>query len=220
MSAAHAAVDLDPKYTAICSERTVQSTDRGFFQELFNGVRQACPPRWLHDTFAGQSDNTGRMRCLLQSSGPGAHLLAMLENVQPVFKPKDARFSVQRRREGDRLADDGEWERALVLLSQAVVRAPPKGGCVCGVWSEQLCERLLYEHTSPSILRLSTIFSCGPAIGGRTASGTGAVVAIGSVAGAEQRTGGAGRFAVLAGVWFAGEATRRVLFAAGQGECE
>lgn len=71
------------------------------------------------------------MRCLFANgtgnAGPGEQLLDMLANVQPVFKPNDARFSMQRRRDGERLSDDGDYERALVMLSQAVMRAPPKG---------------------------------------------------------------------------------------------
>lgn len=131
--------DLDPKYTDICSQRTVQSSECGFFQELFDSVRDACAPHWLHGTFARQPDRTAQMRCLLTAAGPAAVLLGTLEHVQPVFKPKDARVSVQRRRDGDRLAEDGAWERALAMLSQAVVRAPPKGEqrvwfCMCPVY--------------------------------------------------------------------------------------
>lgn len=119
--------DLDPKYTSICSQRTVQSTDCGFFHDLFDNVRNACPAQWLHGTFARQPDHVARIRCLFANGGPGAELIAVLANVQPVFKPKDARFSMQRRRDGERLCDESQWERALVMLSLAVMRAPPTG---------------------------------------------------------------------------------------------
>lgn len=136
--------DLDPKYTEICSERTVQSSDNGFFREMFDSVCDACPPHWLQQTFGRQTDHVGSMRCVLphvtdadNSTDNGATTVAanrtadvlwtILENVQPVYKPKDARFSVQRRREGDRLSENGDLPGALAMLNHAVVRAPPKG---------------------------------------------------------------------------------------------
>lgn len=139
----HCHDDLDPKYTEICSERTVQSTDQGFFQELFDSVCDATPAPWLQQTFGRQTEAVGHMRCVLppviggnKDTGSGNRtadvLWAILEHVQPVFKPKDARFSVQCRRDGDRLSENGDQAAALAMLNVAVVRAPPKGVCHFG----------------------------------------------------------------------------------------
>lgn len=135
----HGRDDLDPRYTEICGERTVQSTDQGFFQELFDSVCDAAPAAWLQRTFGRQTEALDHMRGVLppcKADAAGATgcrtadvLWTMLEHVQPVFKPKDARFSVQRRRDGDRLSEGGDQAAALAMLNLAVVRAPPKGGC-------------------------------------------------------------------------------------------
>lgn len=124
--------DLDPKYTQMCSEQTIQSQQQGFFQELFEGVRGQCTDKWLKSRFADQPDDLSKVRCMFEDEddqgAAGSLLMGMLEHVAPVYKPKSAMFSGQRRREGEREYEKkGDQKRALVLLSQAVLRAPPKG---------------------------------------------------------------------------------------------
>lgn len=123
--------DQDPKYTEMCSTQTVQSQSAGFFQELYEGVLGQCSDKWLKVKFAEQPDDLAKMRCLFEDddrTAPGDLLLGMLEHVAEVYKPKNAVFSSQRRREGDRLYEaKGDMKKALILLSQAVLRAPPKG---------------------------------------------------------------------------------------------
>lgn len=123
--------DLDPKYTEMCSTQTVQSQSAGFFQELFEAVLDQCTDKWLKTRFAEQPTDLDKVRCLFEDEGqasPGDLLLGMLEHVAEVYKPKNAVFSGQRRREGERLTETkGDQKKALILLSQAVLRAPPKG---------------------------------------------------------------------------------------------
>lgn len=123
--------DHDPKYTEMCSTQTVQSQSDGFFQELFEGVLGQCTDKWLKSRFAEQPTDLEKIRCLFEdedNGAPGDLLLGMLEHVAEVYKPKNAVFSGQRRREGEKLTEKkDDQKKALILLSQAVLRAPPKG---------------------------------------------------------------------------------------------
>lgn len=123
--------DLDPKYTEMCSTQTVQSHSDGFFQELFEGALGQCTEKWLKTRFAEQPSDFDKVQCMFEDEGltaPGDLLLGMLEHVSEVYKPKNAVFSGQRRREGERLNETkGDQKKALIFLSQAVLRAPPKG---------------------------------------------------------------------------------------------
>lgn len=115
----------------MCSTQTVQSHSDGFFQELFESVLAQGTEKWMKTRFADQPSDYDKVRCMFEDKGdhaPADLLLGMLEHVAEVYKPKNAVFSGQRRREGERLCElKGEYKKALNLLSQAVLRAPPKG---------------------------------------------------------------------------------------------
>lgn len=121
--------DSDPKYTEMCSRQTVQSHDEGFFQELYESVFDSCTTKWLKTEFMERPNDREKLRALLeQSEGGGDLLIGMLEHVAPVFKPKNAAFSAQRRKEGEHEYEKkGDYRKALLLLTQAVLRAPEKG---------------------------------------------------------------------------------------------
>lgn len=124
-------VDCDPKYTEMCSTQTVQSHSDGFFQELFESILGQCTEKWLKTRFAEQPTDFDKIRCMFEDEGdkgPGDLLQGMLEHVAEVYKPKNAVFSGQRRREAERMHETkGDQKKALMLLHQAVLRAPPKG---------------------------------------------------------------------------------------------
>lgn len=118
--------DFDPKYTEICSAQTIQSDKKGFFNELYESVKNCCSEKWINSVFINSQGDGAKISCILEHSDASDMLLGMLEHVAPVYKEKNAKFSAQRRREGDELLQRGESAKALILLSQAVLRAPKK----------------------------------------------------------------------------------------------
>lgn len=119
--------DYDPKYTEMCSAQTIQSNEKGFFNELYGSVRQQCAKKWMDGVFATSTGDAAKLQCLFEPSAASDILLGMLEHVAPVYKQKNATFSSQRRLEGEKLLEQGKAAEALILLSQAVLRAPNKG---------------------------------------------------------------------------------------------
>lgn len=119
--------DFDPKYTEICSAQTIQSNEKGFFNELYESVKKLCSNKWINTEFKNSHGDGAKIRCLFTESDASDMLLGMLEHVAPVYKQKNAQFSAQRRREGEQLIQRGaDYSKALILLSQAVLRAPEK----------------------------------------------------------------------------------------------
>lgn len=51
----------------------------------------------------------------------------MMGNVQEVYRGKSAKMSQQRRLEADRLYQDGKTDKALLMYTQSVVKAPTAG---------------------------------------------------------------------------------------------
>ena len=121
--------DLDPKYTDVCSAQTIQSDGKGFFSEFFEGVQSMCSKEWTENVFNKKLGDYEKIKCMFsEESGMASdNLLGMLEHVQPVYKNKNAEISAQRRRNGESFQEKGDSKNALILLSQAVLRAPEKG---------------------------------------------------------------------------------------------
>lgn len=119
--------DIDPKLTEICSKQTIFSNEKGFFGELFTNIRQECNEKWIEKTFNGTTDDLSKMKLLLNESPACDILLGTLEHVQPVYRAKDCLFSYKRRMDGEKLEQIKDYSNALILLTQAVLRAPKKG---------------------------------------------------------------------------------------------
>lgn len=119
--------DIDTNYTAICSAQTIFSNDKGFFGELFEGVKDACTNQWIEKTFNSSLSDIDKLKILYNEPNVCDVLLGILEHVTPVYKKKDARFSQQRRKAGEQLMMTKDFQNALILLSHAVLRAPTKG---------------------------------------------------------------------------------------------
>lgn len=119
--------DLDPKYTAMCSEQTIYSNKEGFFGEFFESLKKASPKKWINKVFGTAKSDRERLVTMLEEPNVSATLFGMLEHVTAVYKLKDAKGSELRRREGERLLGCSDVKKAVILLSQAVLRAPIKG---------------------------------------------------------------------------------------------
>ncbi len=122
--------DLDPKYTAICSEQTIYSNKEGFFGEFWESLKKASPKKWMNKVFACAKSDRERLVAVLEEPNASATLFGILEHVTAVYKQKDAKGSELRRREGEKLLAAGDVKKAIILLSQAVLRAPIKGSTI------------------------------------------------------------------------------------------
>ena len=129
----------DNTYQQICSARTVQSDKKGFFNEFYLEVKDACGEKWLKNYFGKLKSNEARILSIFSDREICDPVLGVLENVQPVFKQKDAVFSSQRRLQADKYHlmwstsnKKEELQHALALASLAVMRAPAKGRKING----------------------------------------------------------------------------------------
>lgn len=119
--------DIDSKYTAKCSAQTIYSDQNGFFGELYESVRNVCSNEWIAATFSNSSKDIDKLKVLYNEPNVSDILLGILEHVAPVYRKKDSEFSYQRRKAGERLINAKDFDNALIMLSQAVLRAPIKG---------------------------------------------------------------------------------------------
>lgn len=118
---------IEKNYTELCSERTIFSDDQGFFGEMFTIVKNSCTEKWLKSTFESEISDATKLKLLFDEPDASDMLLGTLEHVQSVYRQKDTAFSHARRKQGEILHRKGELNDALLLLTQAILRAPAKG---------------------------------------------------------------------------------------------
>uniref|UniRef100_A0A1B0CWH5 MYND-type domain-containing protein n=1 Tax=Lutzomyia longipalpis TaxID=7200 RepID=A0A1B0CWH5_LUTLO len=114
--------DLDPKYTKKCSTITVFSTERGFFREFYESVKESCGEKWIKGEFAKIHSSSAKLVELLEKDESSGPILGTLEHVAPVFKGKDFPLALKKFHEGVRLLQEGNHRNAAILLSQAIIR--------------------------------------------------------------------------------------------------
>lgn len=119
---------IDKKFTETCSEQTIFSDKQGFFGEMFDIVKKSCKDDWLKSTFNGGTlSDVEKLKLLFDEPSVNGELLGTLEHVQSVYRKKDAEFSYQRRKAGEKLHRQNDLNNAFLLLTQAILRAPAKG---------------------------------------------------------------------------------------------
>lgn len=118
---------IDKSYTELCSARTIFSQEEGFFGEMFTIVKNSCTEKWLKNVFASEISDATKLKLLFVEPDVSDVLLGTLEHVQSVYRQKESKFSHERRKQGEILHRKGDLNNALVLLTQAVLRAPAKG---------------------------------------------------------------------------------------------
>lgn len=117
----------DKNFTEMCSERTIFSEQQGFFGEMFEIVKNCCTKKWLKEKFEASPTDADKLRLLFDEPNVSDMLLGTLEHVTSIYRKKDAAFSHQRRKDGERLHQQNDFENASMLLTHAVLRAPAKG---------------------------------------------------------------------------------------------
>lgn len=116
-------------YRNLCSLETVRSGKKGFFQEFSECVAQVAGEAWISKVFGRLSDDEARMRSVFTDNKIKDTVLGTLRRTKVLYRPKDARASKMSRCQGLEAMDAGDLEKALLLLSQAVLRAPMPGLC-------------------------------------------------------------------------------------------
>lgn len=119
--------DKDPKFTELCSSTTVQSDNKGFFNIFYESVVEKCSDTWIQNDFGGLKNDREKLQNLFNDSTVNDLVLGTLENVREVYREKCAKISLEKRTLGDILTKDGDLNKALIILSQAVMRAPVMG---------------------------------------------------------------------------------------------
>lgn len=117
----------DKKLTSLCSSKTVQSEEQGFFSEFYASVLDACGNDWIENDFKNLKTDREKFLSLFDDTNVNGIVLGTLEHVKPVYKNKDAKVSMQRRLNGDQLFQNGELRGALLMYNVAVIRAPSPG---------------------------------------------------------------------------------------------
>lgn len=111
---------FDETYTEKCNLQTICDPNKGFFSQFLDCVQSSCGEKWVRGHFGALNDNKLRLESVFEIG----EVVGTLEHVSPIFKAKNERVSVQKRLEGDHAAKAGDFRKALILYSQAVIRAP------------------------------------------------------------------------------------------------
>ncbi|XP_058448235.1 SET and MYND domain-containing protein 4 [Malaya genurostris] len=144
-----ATIDNDPLFTSLCSSKTLQSQQEGFFSSFYQTVAENFTGKnefWLRDVFGKvqPGDDCAKLQLLFEDPVVCFEVLGTLEHVKPVFRGKDAKFSWQRREQARKLLNEGKVQQALLMASQAVMKAPPQGvdqqidqgmSLACALWT-------------------------------------------------------------------------------------
>ncbi|XP_033221646.1 SET and MYND domain-containing protein 4-like [Belonocnema kinseyi] len=117
----------DPFYRSLCSSETLRSSAKGFFHEFSETVIEQAGDSWIEETFGKLQNDDDRIRTVFTDSRVKTVVLDTLGRVMHLYRDKDATISRNKRLEGLKLASVGEHEKALLFLSQAVLRAPVTG---------------------------------------------------------------------------------------------
>ncbi|XP_046421209.1 SET and MYND domain-containing protein 4-like [Neodiprion fabricii] len=119
--------DPDPFYRVRCSAETLQSGSKGFFREFSEAVTEAAGPAWISKIFGKLERDEDRIRSVFTDPKVSDTVLGTLGHVKELYRDKDAAISRGKRLEGAFYAAENYHNRALLLLSQAVLRAPING---------------------------------------------------------------------------------------------
>lgn len=114
-------------YRNLCSLETLRSGKKGFFCDFSDGVIEVAGEQWISKVFGRLSSDEERIRILFTDGKIKATVVETLSRAKPLYRNKDANASRARRLEGFVAATAGEREKALLLFSQAVLRAPAPG---------------------------------------------------------------------------------------------
>ncbi|XP_076278522.1 protein-lysine N-methyltransferase SMYD4 isoform X2 [Lasioglossum baleicum] len=126
----HLALPSLPSDRASCypsdSAATTQPRNHVFCPER---VADVAGEAWISKVFGRLRDDEARARAIFTDEKIKDTVTDTLSRTKILYRAKDGDASRARRLEAYETAAKGEWEKALLLFSQAVLRAPPPGKC-------------------------------------------------------------------------------------------
>lgn len=117
----------DNFYRTLCSSETLRSGAKGFFRDFSETVIDEAGDTWIDKIFGRLESDEDRVRAVLTDPRVRSTVLDTLRRVKHLYRDKDPGVSRIKRLEGLDVAAKGDNEKALILFSQAVLRAPVTG---------------------------------------------------------------------------------------------
>ncbi|XP_022911238.2 uncharacterized protein [Onthophagus taurus] len=117
----------DPVYTTICSEKTLQSNDKGFFMQFVYNTLESVGDDWIENVFGSLTNDNERLRILYEYEPAKSVIVYTLTHVQEIYRKNSADVSKARRHEAEKYFRNGDLEKSLMFYSQSVLRAPNTG---------------------------------------------------------------------------------------------
>lgn len=116
-------------YKTLCSLETVRSEKRGFFRDFSEDVARVAGEQWISKVFGRLTTDEERVRTVFTDGKIKGAVLETLNRTEILYRDKDAMASRARRLEGFEALAAQEKRKALLLFSQAILRAPLPGKC-------------------------------------------------------------------------------------------
>ncbi|KAG7214198.1 hypothetical protein KM043_001543 [Ampulex compressa] len=118
----------EESYRDLCSAETLRSGKKGFFRDFSEHAMRTAGDDWISKIFARLSSDEERISAVFTDERIKDVVLETLRRVRALFRGKDEGIAKQRRNEAILAAALGERERARLLFSQAILRAPTGEG--------------------------------------------------------------------------------------------
>ncbi|XP_039280323.1 SET and MYND domain-containing protein 4 [Nilaparvata lugens] len=112
--------------TSICSAATLQSDRKGFFMTFAENVAETAGKDWI-EKFGKLKLDEERIKYVFNDEKIYEAVHSRLQNVQPLSRGKSAQIALSRRSEAHRAIKLKQWDRAVMILSQSIIRAPATG---------------------------------------------------------------------------------------------
>nr|XP_050866795.1 SET and MYND domain-containing protein 4 [Vespula vulgaris] len=116
-------------YRNLCSSETLRSGKNGFFHDFTDYALNMAGDTWIEKIFGRIDNDVDRLRSIYTDEKLKDVVRGTLTNVKVLYRDKDASISRVKRLEGFQIAREGQHEKALLLFSQAILRAPITGKC-------------------------------------------------------------------------------------------
>uniref|UniRef100_A0AAR5QBJ1 Protein-lysine N-methyltransferase SMYD4 n=1 Tax=Dendroctonus ponderosae TaxID=77166 RepID=A0AAR5QBJ1_DENPD len=117
----------DDQYRNLCSEKTLQSNSQGFFMNFVEHLLNHVGPEWVKTVFGKLSTDQDRIKCVYESNKTKTLLQDFLINVQEVYRQKNASISQKKRLEAELLMEKQDYQGALLLFCQSIIRSAKTG---------------------------------------------------------------------------------------------
>ncbi|XP_017778668.1 PREDICTED: SET and MYND domain-containing protein 4-like [Nicrophorus vespilloides] len=117
----------DNAYMSICSEKTLQSNEKGFFMQFYESVAATAGEDWIKNVFGKLKSDRERIRIIYDDPKIRETVFSTLCYVQEIYRKKSAEVAQARRFDAQKAVTNGNQMKGLMLYSQSVLRAPKTG---------------------------------------------------------------------------------------------